>query len=84
MGDVRFGSEPVRVIEVPELSWAMESVWPLAVGGGTTVRVNWTLLEFTPPLAVPPESVTVTVIVAVPDWPAIGARLRVPVEFGLV
>ena len=39
---------------------------------------------FMPPLAVPPLSVTVTVITAVPVWPDAGVKVTVPVELGLV
>ena len=44
------------------------------------VRTN----VLTPPLAVPPSSVTVTVMVAVPDWLAAGVKVSVPVAFGRV
>ena len=62
---------------------------------GVTVRTGASFTEFTvivkvrvfvssPPLAVPPSSLTVTVIVAVPCWLATGVYLSVPVAFGLV
>ena len=38
----------------------------------------------TPPFFVPPSSITVTVIVAVPKLFAAGVKVSVPVEFGLV
>ena len=38
---------------------------------------------FTPPLAVPPSSVTVTVMMAVPIALCAGAKLSEPVAFGL-
>ena len=49
-----------------------------------TVTVKWTCVVSTPPFAVPPLSITVTVMVAVPKLFASGVKVRVPVEFGLV
>ena len=39
---------------------------------------------FTPPLAVPPLSVAVTVITAVPLWLSTGVKVSEPAELGLV
>ena len=50
----------------------------------STVIVNVRVLLSTPPLAVPPLSVTVTVIVAVPCWLATGVYFSEPPAFGLV
>ena len=47
-----------------------------------TVKVCWKVLTLTPPVG--PLSVTVTVIVAVPTWLAIGVKVSVPVVLGLV
>ena len=49
-----------------------------------TVTVNCTLVVSTPPFCVPPSSITVTVMVAVPKLFAAGVKVNVPVEFGLV
>ena len=49
-----------------------------------TVTTNDTVVIFTPPLAVPPSSVTVTVIVAVPTSLVFGVKESVPVVLGLV
>ena len=47
---------------------------------GSTVIVNcWVGLSSSPPLAVPPSSVTVTVIVALPLASAAGVKPRLPV-----
>ena len=45
---------------------------PGVVSAGVTLTVKVRVVVFTPPFAVPPSSVTVTVIVAVPDWPVTG------------
>ena len=58
-----------------------------SVGGtlsGMTVTVNVRKAMFWPPLAVPPSSVTVTVITAVPLAVGSAMKLSVPVVFGLV
>jgi hypothetical protein len=49
-----------------------------------TVTVKVRVTVSTPPLAVPPLSVTVTVMTAVPDWLASGVKLRDPAALGLV
>ena len=49
-----------------------------------TVTVNCTCVVLSPPFCVPPSSFTVTVIVAVPKAFAVGVKVSVPVEFGLV
>ena len=51
---------------------------------GRTVTVKVWMTLATPPLAVPPLSVTVTVIVAVPETLAAGVKLREPEVLGLV
>ena len=51
---------------------------------GVTVTVNEVVVVFTPPSAMPPLFITVTVIVVVPVWLATGANVTVPVELGLV
>ena len=51
---------------------------------GRTVTVKVCEKVFTPPLAVPPLSVTVTVIVAVPLMSAAGSKVSEPVVLGLV
>src|SRR5688572_28458953 len=69
---------PVRLIV-----WAGDASSRIAAGSaiaakvgesliGVTLIVNVRVATFTPPLAVPPLSVTVTVITAVPDWLAAG------------
>ena len=50
---------------------------------GRTVTVKVWVTVLTPPLAVPPLSVTVTVIVAVPFALANGVKVSVPVAPGL-
>ena len=49
-----------------------------------TVTVKAAVNVLTPPLAVPPLSVTVTVIVAVPLALAAGVKVSEPVVLGLV
>ena len=59
----------------------------LSVGAwltGVTVTVKVWVTVLMPPLAVPPLSVTVTVIVAVPLALATGVKVSVPVLSGLV
>ena len=50
----------------------------------TTLTTKVWNVVFWPPLAVPPLSVTITVIVAVPVWLATGVKISVPVVLGLV
>src|ERR1041385_5411974 len=47
-----------------------------------TVTVNVLVRESTPPLAVPPLSLTTTVIVLVPNCVATGAKVNDPVALG--
>src|SRR5215208_3361063 len=51
---------------------------------GLTVIVNVCFLVSTAPFAVPPLSLTQTVMIAVPDWFAAGVNVSEPVAFGLV
>ena len=51
---------------------------------GVTVTMKVWVIVLTPPLAVPPLSITVTVIVAVPLALATGVKVSVPVVLGLV
>ena len=59
----------------------------LSVGGwltGVTLTMKLCRVVFWPPLAVPPLSVTRTVILAVPEALAAGVKTSVPVALGLV
>src|SRR3989442_541636 len=62
-------------------------VGALSAGGWltrSTVIVKEFVSESTPPLAVPPLSLRVTVIVALPNWLVAGVNVSVPVALGLV
>ena len=55
-----------------------------ATCGGLTATVKLCETKLTPPLAVPPLSWTMTVIVVTPLAPATGVKTSVPVVLGLV
>ena len=75
---IRFPSLGVTVTENVTFSPKVEGAGLVAVmvvvvaTGAATVTVNVRVVVSLPPLAVPPSSATVTVMTAVPDWPATG------------
>src|SRR5713226_4211448 len=71
----------------PAFSRMLRLVRVAKVGGSLTERtvtVKELVSESTPPLLVPPLSWTTTVMVAVPNWLAKGAKVNEPDAAGLV
>src|SRR5260370_41797558 len=82
------GLKPVRLTVWGGLFSRMELLVSAASVGGSlterTVTVNEFVTESTPPLAVPPLSLTTTVMVASPNWLASGEKIKVPEAAGFV
>src|SRR6266404_96486 len=76
-----------KTVCVEAFSRRVRFVEALSVGGwltGSTVTVKELVSESTPPLFVPPLSLSTTVIVALPNWLVSGEKVSAPVVLGLV
>ena len=75
----------------PEASCSVMALLPQSADTAVTVAATWFTVTVnciwvvsTPPFCVPPSSITFKVMVAVPKVFAVGVKVNVPVEFGLV